>query len=105
MTKAIEQTSKFTKGHAKSRKKKLPVAKNYTAVLGMQLVTFCSLLLAWPFVNFDVFSIAFVMYLLNGVPFSIFVLIRDYCTPLSLDGFSNATTLLSLSFAKTIMKN
>ena len=47
-----------------------------TAVLGMQLVIFfCSLLLAWPFVNFDVCSIAFVMYLLNGVPFSIFTLI------------------------------
>ena len=38
------------------------------------------------------------MYLLNGVPFSIFVLIRDYCTPISLDGFPNATTLLFLSF-------
>ena len=36
------------------------------------------------------------MYLLNGVPFSIFVLIRDYCIPLSLDGFPSATTLLSL---------
>ena len=48
-------------------------------------------------VNFDVFLIAFVMYLLNGVPFSIFVLIRGYCTPLNLDGFPNATTLLSLS--------
>ena len=48
-------------------------------------------------VNFDVFLIAFVMYLLNGVPFSIFVLKRGYCTPLSLNGFSNATTLLTLS--------
>ena len=38
------------------------------------------------------------MYLLNGVTFSIFILIRDYCTPLSLDGFPNAITLLSLSF-------
>ena len=38
------------------------------------------------------------MDLLNGVPFSIFVLIRDYCTQLILDGFPNATTLLSLSF-------
>ena len=45
-------------------------------------------------VNFDVCLIAFVMYLLNGAPFSIFVLIRDYCSPLSLDGFPNATTLL-----------
>ena len=49
-------------------------------------------------VNFDVCSIAFVMYLVNGVPFSIFVLIRDFCTLLSLDEFPNATTLLSLSF-------
>ena len=49
-------------------------------------------------VNFDVCSFAFVMYLLDGVPLSIFVLIRDYCTSLSLDGFPNATTLLSLSF-------
>ena len=48
-------------------------------------------------VNFDVCSIAFVMYLLNGVPLSIFVLIRDYCTPFSLDGFPNATILLPLS--------
>ena len=48
--------------------------------------------------NFDVCSIDFVTYFLNGVPLSIFVLIRDYCTPLSLDGFPNATTLLSLSF-------
>ena len=32
-----------------------------------------------------------------GVFFSIFVLIHDYSTPLSLDGFPNATTLLSLS--------
>ena len=31
-------------------------------------------------VNFDVSSIAFVIYLLNGVSFSNFVLIRDYCT-------------------------
>ena len=38
------------------------------------------------------------MYLLNGVPFLIFILIRDYCTSLSLDKFPNATTLLSLSF-------
>ena len=30
--------------------------------------------------------------------FSHFVLECDYCTPLSLDGFPNATTLLSLSF-------
>ena len=48
--------------------------------------------------NFDVCSIAIVMYLLNGVPFSIFVLIHDYYTPLNLDGFPNATTLLSLCF-------
>ena len=38
------------------------------------------------------------MYLLNGVPFLIFVVIRDYCTPISLDRFPYATTLLSLSF-------
>ena len=50
------------------------------------------------YVNFNVCSIAFVMYLLNGVLFSVFVLVRDYCTPLSLDGFPDATTLLSLSF-------
>ena len=50
------------------------------------------------YVNFDVCLIAFVMYLLNGVPFSMFALIRDYYTPLSLGGFPNATTLLSLSF-------
>ena len=34
-------------------------------------------------VNFDVCSIDFVMLLLNGVPFSIFVLIHDYCTHLA----------------------
>ena len=49
--------------------------------LGMQLVIFCSLLLAWPSVNFDVCSIAFVIYLLNGVPFSIFVLISIIVMP------------------------
>ena len=54
-------------------------------------------------VNFDVCSIDFIMYLLSGVPLSIFVLIRDYCTPFSLDGFPNATTLLSLSFKKFIV--
>ena len=64
----------------------------------MQLVNFFCLILAMSFVKFDVCSIVFVMYLLNGVPFSIFVLKRDYCTPLSLNGFPNATTLLSLSF-------
>ena len=48
-------------------------------------------------VNFDVCSIAFVMYLLNDVSLLIFVLIRNYCTQLSLDGFPNATTLFSLS--------
>ena len=48
--------------------------------------------------NFDVCSIGFVMYFLDGVPFSIFGLIRDYCTPLSVDGFPYATTLLSFSF-------
>ena len=50
------------------------------------------------YVNFSVCSIAFVMHLLNGVPFSIFILVRDYYTSLSLDGFPNDTTLLSLSF-------
>ena len=59
-------------------------------------IFFC-VLLVMSSVNFDVCSIAFVVYLLNGV-LSIFVLIRNYCTPLSLDGFFNATTLLSLSF-------
>ena len=39
----------------------------------MQLVVFC-LLLAMSSVNFDVCSIGFAMCLLNGVPFSIFVL-------------------------------
>ena len=68
-----------------------------TAVLGMQLVIFCQILVMF-YVNFDVCSIAFVVYLLNGVPFSIFVLIREFCTPLSLVGFPNATTLLFLSF-------
>ena len=52
--------------------------------------------------NFDVCSTAFVIYLLNGIPSSIFVLISDYCTRLSLDGFPNATTLLSLSFEEDI---
>ena len=53
-----------------------------TAVLGMQLVFFCSAF-CMVSVNFDVCSIDFVMLLLNGVPFSIFVLIRDYCTHLA----------------------
>ena len=47
---------------------------------------FCSvfvLLSALASVNFDVCSIDFVMLLLNGVTFSIFVLIRDYCTHLA----------------------
>ena len=70
----------------------------------MKVVIFCSLLLAMSSVNFDVCSIAFVMYLINGVPFSIFVLIRDYCTPLGLDGFPNATSLLSLSFEIFVLR-
>ena len=37
------------------------------------------------------------MHLLNDVPYAIFASIRDYCTPLSLDGFPNSTTL-SVSF-------
>ena len=50
-----------------------------SAVLGMQvLIFFCLLLLVMSSVNFDVCSIAFVMYLLNGVPFSIFVLIQQW---------------------------
>ena len=49
-------------------------------------------------VNFDVCLNAFVKHLLNGVPFSIFALTLGYYTPLNLDGFPNATTLLSLSF-------
>ena len=44
---------------------------------------FFVLLSALAFVNFDVCSIDFVMLLLNGVPFLIFVLIRDYCTHLA----------------------
>ena len=72
----------------------------------MQLVFFffffCSLLLALSSLNFNVCVIAFVKYLLNDVSFSICVLIRDYCTPLSLDGFPSAATLLSLSFEFTI---
>ena len=63
----------------------------------MQEVFFC-LLLVMSSVNFDVCSIVFVMYFLIGAPFSNFVLLRDYCIPLSLNGFPNATTLLSLSF-------
>ena len=55
------------------------------------------------YVNFDVCSIAFEMHHLNGVPFSIFVLIHDYCAPLSLYGFPNATTLLFLSFKFSIL--
>ena len=47
-----------------------------TAVLGMQLVFFV-LLSALASVNFDVCSIDFVMLLLNGVPFSIFVLKQE----------------------------
>ena len=43
-------------------------------------------------------KLTFVMYFLNGVPFSIFVLIRGYCETLNLDGFPNATVLLFLSF-------
>ena len=58
---------------------------------------FC-LILGMSYVNFDVFSIAFKMYLINGVLFSVFVLIRDYCTPITLDQFPHATTLLSLSY-------
>ena len=56
------------------------------------------------YVNFDVCSTAFVLHLLNGVPFSNFVFIGDYCTPLSLDGFPNATSLLSLSFCTAKLK-
>ena len=47
-----------------------------TAVLGMQLVFFV-LLSALASVNFGVCSIDFVMLLLNGVPFSIFVLKQE----------------------------
>ena len=118
ITKAIELRSKFIEDNAKSREQKitscmrkkpegssvrLSRAKmtNVTVIKlskkkKLQLI-FCSLLLAFSSVNFDVCSIAFVMYLLNGVPFSIFVLIRDYCTLLSLDGFLNATTSLSFT--------
>ena len=44
-----------------------------TAVFGMHLVFFC-LILAMFCVNFDVCSICFVMYLLNSVSFSIFIM-------------------------------
>ena len=44
---------------------------------------FFVLLSALASVNFDVCLIDFVMLLLNGVRFSIFVLIRDYCTHLT----------------------
>ena len=66
----------------------------------MQLaISFLSAFSNMSCVNFDVCSIAFVMYLLDGVHLSIFILIRDYYTPLSLDRFPNASTLLlSLSF-------
>ena len=87
ITKAIEQISKFIENNAKNREKNLPATGK-----------FFFLLLALSSVNFDVCSIAFVMFLLIGVFLSIFVLIRNYCTPLSLDGFPNATTSLSLSF-------
>ena len=40
--------------------------------------------------------------LLNGVPFLIFVLICYVCTPLSLDGFPNATTLLFFPFESKV---
>ena len=46
---------------------------------GIFLVLFSAL----ASVNFDVCSIDFVMLLSNGVPFSIFVLIRDYCAHLA----------------------
>ena len=48
-------------------------------------------------VNFDVCSIAFVMCLLNGVPFQ-FCFNTWLLHSFSLDGFPNAATLLSLSF-------
>ena len=54
-------------------------------------------------VNFDARLIAVVMYLLNDV-FFYFVLIQDYCIPLSLDEFSNVTTLLSLLLKVVLVK-
>ena len=53
------------------------IGKKYTSCI------FFVLLSALASVNFDVCSIDFVMLLLNGVLFSIFVLIRDYCTHLA----------------------
>ena len=102
ITKAVEQTSKFTERLSKSREQK---------ITSCSWLPFCSLLL----LNlFSAFSMAFCEFWclfdcfrtvpFNGVPFSIFLLIRDYCTPLSLDGFSNATTLLSLSFKVFFVK-
>ena len=67
-------------------------------------VAFFCFLLEMFSVNFDIRSIAFLMYLLNGVPF-------QFCCntwlphPLSLDGFPNATTLLSLSFKLQFIVN
>ena len=90
--KAIKQISKVTEDISKSRQKK----SNFFRLLFF--VSFFCLLLVMSSVNFDVCSIAFLMYLLNVVPFSISVLIHDYSTPLCLDGFPNATILLSLSF-------
>ena len=73
ITKAIEQTSKFTEDITKSRQKKeimMSFKIGETAVLSMQLIIsfFFCLLLVMSSVNFDVCSIAFVMYLLNSVP-------------------------------------
>ena len=64
----------------------------------MQLVVFFCLILATSSVNFDVRSIVFVMHLLNGVPFSIFVL-NSNCnyilfTKLSWPGDSEGTFYL-----------
>ena len=44
----------------------------------MQLIMSFCLRLVMSYVNFDVCSTAFEMYHSNGVPFLIFVLIRDY---------------------------
>ena len=44
------------------------LSRNYI-ILGMQLLMFFPMLLVMLSENFDVYSIAFVMYLLNGVPF------------------------------------
>ena len=67
------------------------------------LLFFFVLLSALASVNFDVCSIDFVMLLLNGVPFSIFVLIRDYCTHLAWMDFLMPQLCCPFSFAINLL--